>query len=274
MSSLAIRATFAALTIGTALAAPAVHAAAIRDASLFTGNTVPRNDDGSTGLVSLGFTANFFGNNANSVYVNNNGNITFGSPLVTYTPFGLLSTNLSIIAPFFADVDTRGSASGVTQYGTGTLDGRNVFGVNWINVGYFPSATNKLNSFQLILTDRADTGAGNFDFEFNYDQILWETGGASGGSNGLGGNSARAGWSNGSNASFELTGSAVNGAFLDDGPYSLVSGSRNSGVAGRYIFQVRNGAIDPPTGTIPEPGSLLLAGLALGAAGLLRRRAR
>ena len=34
--------------------------------------------------------------------------------------------------------------------------------------------------------------------EFNYDQILWETGSASGGTNGFGGYPARAGYSNGS----------------------------------------------------------------------------
>jgi hypothetical protein len=71
-------------------------------------------------------------------------------------------------------------------------------GVNWIGFGYFPQAVDKLNSFQLIITDRSDIGVSDFDFEFNYHQIQWETGDASGGSDGLGGSSARAGWSNGS----------------------------------------------------------------------------
>ncbi|MCK7490428.1 MAG: hypothetical protein MZW92_00410 [Comamonadaceae bacterium] len=67
----------------------------------------------------------------------------------------------------------------------------------WIDVGYFSTAADKLNSFQLILTDRSDTGAGNFDIEFNYDRILWETGGAGGGVNGFGGTSAAAGYTDG-----------------------------------------------------------------------------
>jgi hypothetical protein len=185
--------------------AQAVGTGAIHDANLFTDNTLPANDDGSTGLVPIGFAINFFGANYTDLYVNNNGNVTFTGPLGTYTPFPIINTGVPMLAPFFADVDTRGAGSGLVQYGPDTLGGRSVFGVNWIDVGYFPSQTNLLNSFQLIITDRSDIGAGDFDFEFNYDQILWETGGASGGSGGLGGSSARAGWSNGVNASYTIS---------------------------------------------------------------------
>jgi hypothetical protein len=203
------------------------------------------------------------------LYINNNGNVTLDSSLWTYTPFDLTSTGQQIIAPFFADVDTSGPGDPVT-YGAGTVDGRNAFGVNWVDVGYFPSSS-PLNSFQLVLIDRSDTGEGNFDFEFNYDEILWETGYASGGSGGLGGYSARAGYSNGTgepDTFYELTGSAVNGAFLDVGPRALVDGSLYSDVPGRYRFPVREGEV-----RVPEPASilgLLMAG-ALGATSLKRK---
>ena len=84
--------------------------AAIRPLPGFTVNNLPANDDGSTGLVNLGFTINFFGVSTNQVYVNNNGNITLGQPFFTYTPTALNSANggIPIIAPFFADVDTTG----------------------------------------------------------------------------------------------------------------------------------------------------------------------
>jgi hypothetical protein len=58
------------------------------------------------GPVSLGFTVNF-GGAFSSVYINNNGNLTFGSSLSAYTPFPLSTSTMPIIAPFFADVDTR-----------------------------------------------------------------------------------------------------------------------------------------------------------------------
>lgn len=242
----------------------------------FDSSTLPGNDDGSVGPVPIGFTVNFFGLNFPSLYVNNNGNVTFDYALWTYTPFDLTSTGQQIIAPFFSDVDTRASSSDEVTYGGGTVGGRSAFGVNWdgvTGVGYYNTHADKLNKFQLVMIDRSDVGAGDFDFEFNYEQIQWETGDASGGSGGLGGYSARAGYSNGTGnpgTAYELLGSAVNGAFLDGGPNSLVAGS-NIGLAGRYLFTVRNGIVDP--GIVPEP--MTMAGLALGVGALgtyLRRR--
>src|SRR3954471_7454440 len=79
------------------------------------------NDDGSTGAVPVPFTGDFFGLEFSTVYVNNNGNVTLNGPLSTFTPFGLLSTSQPIIAPFFADVDTRNAGSDVVTYGATTL---------------------------------------------------------------------------------------------------------------------------------------------------------
>jgi Nidogen-like/Dockerin type I domain len=210
----------------------------------FNANTLPANDDSSSGLVSLDFSANFFGTTFGGLFVNNNGNLTFDAPLNEFTPFGLTATNRVIIAPFFADVDTR--LGNVVTYGSGVVDGRPAFGVNWPGVGCFNRNTSVLNLFQVVLVDRSDVGPGDFDIEFNYDQIQWETGQASGGDVVCqGGTSARVGFSNGTGAPgtfFELPGSGINGAFLDSNPATgLIHNSLNSDALGRYVFRVRSG---------------------------------
>jgi hypothetical protein len=232
----------------------------------FHSTLLPANDDGSSGLVSIGFNVNFFGHTYNSLYINNNGNVTFDAALGTYTPFNLSTANRAIIAPFFADVDTRGAGSALTGWGTGTFAGRTAFAVTWPGVGYYSSGTDKLNVFQLILTDRSDVAPGDFDIYFHYDQIQWETGGASGGSGGLGGSSARAGYSNGEpGIYYELPGSAINGALLDGGLHSLVAGS-NTGLAGQYHYLVRNGNVTPPPPVVPGvPEGGATAGLLIAA---------
>ncbi len=222
----------------------------IRFLSGFESSYIPRNDDSYSGNVSIGFPINFYGIQYSSLYVNNNGNVTFDSPQSTFTPYDLTSTTRSIIAPFFADVDTRNYWSNVVTYGQSIVDGKRAFGVNYVDVGYFNSQADKLNSFQVILIDRSDLGTGNFDIEFNYETITWETGSASNGSNGFGGYSARAGYSNGtriSNTFFEIQGSAIPGSFLDRNAFrGLANTQFNSGVTGRFKFNVRNGVVNTP----------------------------
>lgn len=236
------------------------HAAAIKTLPGCAANTLAANDDGSAIGVGLPFTIDFFGTSYDALHVNNNGNVTFSGALSTFTPFGLLGTSTVIIAPFFGDVDTTGAGSSEVTYGASTLNGRPVFCVNWVNVGFYESRDDKLNSFQLLLVDRSDIGVGDFDIYFNYEQIQWETGDASDGIDGLGGSSARVGYSNGTDTALELPGSGVNGAFLDGSPGGLAANSRGSLEAGRYIFPVRSGSA-PVGGTIagrvfrPEFGS-------------------
>ena len=230
--------------------AQSAHAGAVRTDPAFVATVLPRNDDGSSPAVPLGFTANFFGTTYDNVFVNNNGDITFTGPYSAFTPSNLNTIQNVIIAGFFADIDTRGTTNNAqpTRYGRGTVNGRPAFGASYINVGYFSSHTDKQNSLQIILIDRSDTGAGNFDIELNYDKIQFESGDATAGSrNGLGGVTARVGFSNGTRRPgtfFEFPGSGIAGAFLDSNRNTgLIYGSFNSGMAGRYIFEVRGGVV-------------------------------
>lgn len=216
----------------TALLSVIAYAGAVRPG--FNATSMPRNDDDSTVQVPIGFQVIFSGTSYNSLYVNNNGNITFDAPLNAFTPVPFGNAGRKILAPFWADVDTWGTLSGVTKYGTGTVNGRDAFGVSWVNVGYFLAHDDKLNSFQLIIIDRSDRAPGAIDVEFNYDSILWETGDASGGSGGLGGSSVRAGFSDGTVNDFEILGSGINGGFLNSNTTTgLIHHSRNSSVLGR-----------------------------------------
>src|ERR1035437_3821760 len=175
----------------------------------FDQQSLDPNDDGSTGIVPIGFFVNFFGSSNTTLYVNNNGNVTFdNAQWGAYTPTPLNNLGLRIIAPYWADVDTRNPISDVVKYGNGTVNGHDAFGVDWVNVGYYAYHADKLLSCQLVIIDRSDIAPGDFDMEFNYFKVQWEWGDASkncpphaGFSNGLGGE--------------ELPGSGMQGAFLD-----------------------------------------------------------
>lgn len=211
-------------------------------------NILYPNDDDYAGPVDIGFDIDFQGVTWSSLFVNNNGNVTFDEPLLAYTPDPLDTLGAAIIAPFFADVDTTGAASGVVTWGQTVLDGRPALCVNWagVGVGYYEMGDDKLNSFQLLLVDRSDVGAGDFDIVMNYDKIEWESGDASGGVNGLGGQSARVGFSNGDPASsFEVAGSGVPGSFLDASPTGLIHGSSGSAQLGRYVYPIRSSQACP-----------------------------
>ena len=208
----------------------------------------------------IGFNINFFGAEFNSAYINNNGNITFSEPLPEYTPSDLTTFGSPIIAPFFADVDTRGTSSALVNFGTGTLNGQKVFVVNWPGVGCYDSISTVLDDFQLILVDRPDRGTStlgdDFDMEFNYNSMQWDTGTASSGDSSCqnattAGNSAFVGYGNGTTTagdSFNLPGSGVANSFLDSNTTTgLIYNDLNSTTPGRYVFTVNNGAPTQPT---------------------------
>ena len=73
----------------------------------------------------------------------------------------------------------------------------------------------------------------------------------------------RAGFSNGTGVAgtfFELTGSGVEGYFLDDSATSLITTRLNSSTDGRCLFSVINGEVVPFT--TPAPGAAAVGAMA------------
>ena len=197
------------------------------------------NDDGSSNLLNLPFGINFFGNNYNNFFANNNGNITFNGPVGQYTPSPFPISTQPMIAPFWADVDTRCTTCGAVYVGTPNAD---TVAVTWNNVGYFSGHSNLTNNFQLLLRNQ---GAGNFDIEFRYDRLQWTTGDASGGSGGFGGTPAQAGFDAGDGENFFTLPGSRTAAVLDLDNTSNVSPD----TPGLWSFAIRSGAVP---GSTPE----------------------
>lgn len=214
----------------------------------------PRIDDGGSDKINLKKRFKFFGKNKTSVYVNNNGILTFENKLEEYKPQSFPSKeNRSIIAPFWADVNTehvggtvwfretleedlleRASAE-VRSY---FLQQRRftatwMFIATWEKVGYYGASRegkNKRNTFQAVLiTDEIHSFV-----IFNYNTIEWTTGSNSGGNSitGLGGNPAQAGFNAGDLIHYYSIEGAQTAAVIN---LTLTS---NVDIPGKWVFQV------------------------------------
>ncbi len=155
------------------------------------------NDDGSTAALPIPFNFCLYGTNYTSLYINNNGNVSFGAPYSTFSSNPFPDPSFVMVAPFWGDVDTR-SAGSVWYKITPTA-----MYVNWEGVGYYNSMSDKLNTFQLIITDGTDPvlPAGN-NIAFCYGDMQWTTGSASGGTGGFGGTPATVGVNKGDGTNF------------------------------------------------------------------------
>jgi gliding motility-associated-like protein len=124
----------------------------------FTNGTAPmfRNDDGHSPALTLPFQFCFYGNVINApgsanqnMYVNNNGNISFGNFYTTYLPPNFPVAGFTMIGAFFADIDTRGANSGVVYMRR--MPHYAIF--KWDRVGYYSNQDDKLNSFMIVISD-------------------------------------------------------------------------------------------------------------------------
>jgi Nidogen-like len=140
------------------------------------GDPSGRNDDGFMAL-SLPFSTTFFGNTYNSLFINNNGNVSFNNGISAFIPTGPTGATQPVISPYFGDVDTRNAASGVVHFQTNTA---NQLVVTWDQVGFFSQQANLLNSFQLVLRgNNFDVPVGEGSIGFFYGTMGWEQTGTS-----------------------------------------------------------------------------------------------
>ncbi len=178
-----------------------------------------RNDDGSSPNITLPFNFCFYGQNVNTVYINNNGNVSFGASYGTFSSNPFPDPTFIMVAPFWADVDTRAPGSGVVYY---RLTSTSLI-VRWQTVGYYANYDDKLNDFQLIITDGSDPilPAGN-NVSFCYGDMQWTTGDASSGVNGFGGNPATVGVNRGNGTDYIQIGRFDAPGTAYDGPFGSV----------------------------------------------------
>lgn len=174
-----------------------------------------RNDDYYTDSISIPFTFRFFGAQHRRAYINNNGNISFQQQYGTYSSTGFPISGYDMIAAFWADVDTRNDTSGVVYY---RVEAHRLV-VIWEQVGYYGSNADKLNTFEIIITDGTDplVGIGK-NVALSYSDMQWTTGDASSGVNGFGGTPATVGANRGDGTNYALIGRFDHPGTDFDGP--------------------------------------------------------
>jgi hypothetical protein len=102
-----------------------------------------------------------------------------------------------MVAPFWADVDTRGGLGQVWMKNVTST----VFGVAWAKVGYYKLHGDKRNTFMVMLSDENWNNV-----RFCYEDMQWTTGDFSGGSGGFGGTPAIVGINKGDGIESNLYG--------------------------------------------------------------------
>lgn len=212
---------------------------------------VPRSDDDAMlqdWSAVFETPLNFFGKSfsANEIFVNTNGSISFGAAVPQIPTADLPQAIPAMIAPFWADVDTRLRGEGVEsgQIWVDIDPLADCVSITWDGVGVYRYNTDQINRFQLQLFDR---GQGDFDIVMRYESIQWTTGSAP--------------TDTGAEA-------LISSPLLPQPLYlrpgvsaeelaTLDSQSGNTGVAGLWLFEMRDGTI---AGLAPLMGLTLTGG--------------
>lgn len=218
----------------------------------FGASWVEYNDDGSSAEIDItGAFPNgleYFGQRFSTMFVNNNGSVTFGGATGTYTPRRFPVVGNRMVAPFWADVDTRNGGrparNGVYWHAE---PGRVV--VTWHNVGFYSRNNSLENTFQLVILSNELLDQDHlWRVQFRYARCEWTTGDASGGQNGFGGTPAQAGFDAGDGQRFEILPGSGTPAVLN------LCTTSNVGVPGIWEFDIYRGMpqVSNPESSEPE----------------------
>ncbi|MCX7568024.1 hypothetical protein OS189_16905 [Sulfitobacter sp. F26169L] len=146
----------------------------------FGEQAIARSDDATTRLdlrAVFEDGLNYFGRayDGDNIYLNTNGTVTLGGRFLSYPVAGNANTARDMIAPFWADIDTRLDGEGFESGGIWVdVDAaRDVVTITWDAVGVYRRRADAPNTFQLQMFDR---GGGNFDIVYRYDTIGWTIG--------------------------------------------------------------------------------------------------
>ncbi|GCC20590.1 hypothetical protein chiPu_0019153 [Chiloscyllium punctatum] len=221
----------------------------------------PKVDDGGSPEIPLSITFPFFAMGQRSLHVNNNGVISFNVQVSQFTPEAFpLSDGRSFIAPFWADVHNgikgnvyyrESTDPSILQRATKDIrknfKDQNSFSATWVFIAtwykvtfYGGSSTTPVNTFQCVLiTDERTSFA-----MFNYADIYWTTGTASGGDplTGVGGSAAQAGFNGGDNNHFFSLPTSRTSEMMN------IEETSNVNFPGRWIFRIDGDTIDPSNG--------------------------
>ena len=183
------------------------------------------NDDDSA-IVALPFTYDLYSDQYTTCFINNNGNLTFGTVFSGFSAVGFPSAGIpAMVAPFWGDVDTGNPANFVGDVWMKFVDSNgdeldDTLVVTWDNVGYFNEHGDLRNTFQVAISDGTNPLIGpNNNVAFSFDNMCWTTGDASNGAGGFGGIPATVGANRGNGVDFFQIGRFDHEGVDYDGPF-------------------------------------------------------
>ena len=211
------------------------------------------------------FPVNFFGTTYDTVYINQNGSLSFGSGFQGTGTNSLPSINAPLIAPFLADLSLA-VPQAIVSWGWFEVTAP-AMAFEWSLYDPNNPNPNTVLDLQAIFFDVSKSpgfSSGDFRLELNYNEVVW------------GNTPDWVGFTNGQGLGYAFPGSNTSGAFngtsnefagaaCDEpgtGANALACHTLNSSVTGRYSVTFKNGQ---PTdvAVVPLPGSLVLLSFGL-----------